>query len=407
MFFDGSHCRQLALLFMVGASSSTAISSEAPAVHEQTIPAHSTVFENAESVTCRYRLQGLQKEFTETHLSEVHYSSLPAGEYNFQLICDAPQHGESKSAAYAFTVPSSATVGSGAWWQTSWMEMGAFGVALLIWAALWSRYRDRRENERLEQAVAERSAELGRANRELQEVSLCDPLTGLRNRRFFQSMIPADASQAVRAYRGSEVYGRDHRDLMFFLVDIDHFKDVNDEFGHDAGDRVLVQIAQRLGRVVRESDFLIRWGGEEFLVVFRAAERNDGALLASRILKAINSAEFDLGNERQLARSCSVGWAAFPWLPPACSDLSVEEVLRLADRGLYLAKQGGRNQAVGMVPATSAPAINNNENASANGSSVSNVVTRPDKYRSVEQLFEDKMIREVRTAGEISAAAAG
>jgi len=407
MLFDGSHWRRLALLFMVGASSS-AISSEASPVHGQTLPVHPPVFENAENVTCRYRLHGLQKEFTGTHLSEVSYSSLPAGEYSFQVVCDAPQLRESKSAAYSFIVPAYRLPGSGAWWQTSWMEIGAGGAALLIWASLWSRYRDRRENERLERAVAERSAELAQANRELQEVSLSDPLTGLRNRRFFQSMIPADASQAVRAYRGSEVYGRDHRDLMFFLVDIDHFKDVNDEHGHDAGDRVLVQIAQRLSRVVRESDFLIRWGGEEFLVVFRAAERNDGALLAGRILKAINGAEFDLGNERRLARSCSVGWAAFPWLAPACSDLSVEEVVRLADRGLYLAKQGGRNQAVGMVPAANVPVINsNNENACANGSSVSNVITRPAKYCNLEQLLQDKVIREVRTSGAVSAAAAG
>jgi len=406
MLFDGSHWRGLALLCMVGMSS-TAFATDAPPLHGQTLQVHSPVSKNAKNVTCRYRLNGLQKEFTETNLSEVHYSSLPAGEYSFQVICDTPQLGESKSAAYSFIVPASTVPGSGAWWQTSWMEMGAFGVALLVWATLWSRYRDRRENERLERAVAERSAELARANRELQEVSLCDPLTGLRNRRFFQTMIPADASQAVRAYRGSEVYGRDHRDLMFFLVDIDHFKDVNDKYGHDAGDRVLVQIAQRLSRVMRESDFLIRWGGEEFLVVFRAAERHDGALLASRILKAINNMEFDLGNERRLARSCSVGWAAFPWLPPSCSDLSVEEVLRLADRGLYLAKQGGRNQAVGVVPAANAPVItNNDENVRTNSSVVGNLVTRPGKYCTLEQLLEDRLIREVRTSGEISAAAA-
>jgi diguanylate cyclase (GGDEF)-like protein len=405
MLFDGSHWRRLALLFVVGVS--TAISSEAPPVHGQTLPVRPPIFQNAENVTCRYRLNGLQKEFTQTNQSEVRYSSLPAGEYNFQVVCDAPREEQGKSGAYSFIVPGANVPSSGAWWQTSWMEMGAFGVVLLVWATLWSRYRDRRENERLERAVAERSAELARANRELQEVSLCDPLTGLRNRRFFQSMIPADASQAVRAYRGSEVYGRDHRDLMFFLVDIDHFKDVNDEYGHDAGDRVLVQIAQRLSRVVRESDFLIRWGGEEFLVVFRAAERNDAVVLASRILKAVNGADFDLGNERWLARSCSVGWAAFPWLPPACSDLSVEEVLRLADRGLYLAKQGGRNQAVGLVPAASVPVINNNEHGHANGSSANKVVTRPGKYCNLERLLEDDLIREVRTLGGISAAAAG
>jgi diguanylate cyclase (GGDEF)-like protein len=402
MLSDGSHWRRLALFCVLGASSTAVASETSPPLHGQTLPAHPPIFKNADGVTCRYRLDGLQKEFTETTLSEVRFTSLPAGQYSFQVICDAPQLQESKAAAYAFTVPGSAA-GASAWWQTSWMEMGTFGVALLVWAMLWSRYRDRRENERLERAVAERSAELARANHELQEASLCDPLTGLRNRRFFQTMIPADASQAVRAYRGSEVYGRDHRDLMFFLVDIDHFKDVNDEYGHDAGDRVLVQIAQRLSRVMRESDFLIRWGGEEFLVVFRAAERNDGALLASRILKAVNSAEFDLGNERHLARSCSVGWAAFPWLPPACSDLSVEEVLRLADRGLYLAKQGGRNQAVGMIAATNAPVIN----SAAGGAAVANVVARPAKYCNLEQLLEDELIREVRTLGGISAAAAG
>jgi diguanylate cyclase (GGDEF)-like protein len=346
------------------------------------------VFSDAANVTCRYRLDGLESDFTETNLGEVRYSSLPVGYYTFQVSCGSPQLGQSQLAASSFTVQAP-------WWQKWWAQIvGIIGFALLLWGILCSRQRrDRRENERLERAVAERSAELAQANRELQEASLSDPLTGTRNRRFFRSMITADASQAVRAYRGSELYSLDHRDLIFFLVDIDHFKEVNDEYGHDAGDRVLVQIAQRLNTVVRESDFLIRWGGEEFLVVFRSAERSDGALLASRILKAINGAEFDLGNGRRLARSCSAGWAAFPWLPPACSSLSVDEVLRLADRGLYLAKHQGRNQAVGLLPATNAPAINAH--------------TGSDKYCRLEQLLEDKLIREVRTPGEMAAAAAG
>jgi len=379
------------LLCLLGAASG------AIAVKPLPLSNHPPIFRDTGNVTCRYRLEGLQTDFTDANSAEAHYSSLPAGDYTFQVTCDSPRLEEAKSAAYSFTVPVP-------WWQRWLTEIvGTGGVVLLAWGVLWRRYRDRRENERLERAVADRSAELAQANRELQEASLSDPLTGLRNRRFFQSMIGADASQAVRAYRGSEVYGRDHRDLIFFLVDIDHFKDVNDEYGHDAGDRVLVQFAQRLNRVVRESDFLIRWGGEEFLIVCRAAERNDGALLASRILKAINGVEFDLGNERRLARSCSVGWAAFPWLPPAFSNLPVDEVLRLADRGLYLAKQQGRNQAVGMVPATNTPTLN----APADSALPSNVLTRPDKYGNLEQLLEDNLIREVRTPGEAAAAATG
>jgi diguanylate cyclase (GGDEF)-like protein len=353
----------------------------------------SPVFHDAGSVTCRYRLQGLESEFTETDLREVRYSLLPAGNYTFQVSCGSAHLGQSQLAAYSFTVLAP-------WWQTWWARgSGIVVFALLLWGTLWSRQRrDWREKQRLERAVAERSAELAQANRELQETSLSDPLTGIRNRRFFQSTIAADASQAVRAYRGLSNYSLDHRDLLFFLVDIDHFKLVNDEYGHDAGDHVLVQMAQRLNTVVRESDFLIRWGGEEFLVVCRSAQRNDAALLAARILKAINGAEFDLGNGRRLSRSCSVGWATFPWLPPACSNLSVDEVLRLADRGLYLAKQRGRNQAVGLVADSEASAGHVPAIAAHTGS---------DKYCRLEQLLEDKLIREVFTPGVTTAATAG
>lgn len=133
-------------------------------------------------------------------------------------------------------------------------------------------------------------------------------------------------------------------------------------------------------------------------MVFRSAQRSDAELLASRILKAINGAEFDLGSGRLLRRSCSVGWAAFPWLPPSCSDLSVDETLRLADRGLYIAKHQGRNRAVGLVAAAETPMLG----SPASG----NVVTKPDKYSAVEQLVEHDLIREVHTIGDAAAAAA-
>ncbi len=394
MLLHRSHLRRFAFLCLLCPSH------DCLAVKPPPLPGNA-LFNEAGNVTCRYRLEGLQTEFTKTNLPEAHYSSLPPGNYTFQVTCDSPQLGQTISGADSFTVAAT-------WWQRWFAEIaGAGGVVLLVWGVLWSRYRDRRENERLERAVAERSAALAQANHELQEASLRDPLTGIRNRRFFQSMITADASQAVRAYRGSEVYSRDHRDLIFFLVDIDHFKDVNDEYGHDAGDRVLVQIALRLNSVVRESDFLIRWGGEEFLVVCRSAERGDAEVLASRILKAINGAEFELGNGRRLTKSCSVGWAAFPWLPPAFSNLSVDEVLRLADRGLYLAKQQGRNQGVGLVPSSNSQAAGAATTDNLAATLSANMLTKPNKYCCLEELLEAKIIREVRTPGGVAAAAAG
>ncbi len=340
------------------------------------------VFHNSDRISCRYRLGGLEKEFTETSLREARYPSLPAGDYAFYVMCGSTELGQSNLAAYSFTILAP-------WWRMWWARWtGILLVALAIWGTLWSRSaRDRREKERLELAVTERSAELAQANRELQQASLSDPLTGVRNRRFFQSTILADASQAVRAYRdGSGKFSRDHRDLIFFLIDIDHFKEVNDHFGHDAGDRMLIEIARRLNRVVRESDFLIRWGGEEFLVVCRSAEREDAVLMAGRILRSIGGQEFDLGNDRKMVRTCSVGWAPLPWLPLECAELSVDEVLRLADRGLYLAKERGRNRSVGLVPSTSKP-------------------IHPGNYSRLEQLIEDHLIREIPTSGERAAGA--
>lgn len=304
------------------------------------------IFYDPEGVNCRFRLLGLERDFTETAVREVRYSSLPAGSYTFQVTCGSPQLGWSAPASYSFVIRPP-------WWQSWWAEcMAAALLVFLVWAfVLYRTRRHRLEKDRLEAKVAERNAELAKANRELQEASLKDPLTGAWNRRFFHVTISADASQASRAYRSvPDRYSRDHRDLIFYLVDIDNFKEVNDRHGHDAGDHVLVEIARRLQTVVRESDFLVRWGGEEFLVVCRSAQRENADRTAERILSAVASTPLHLGGGRLLSRTCSVGWAPFPWCSHSEIDFSVEEVLRLADHGLLLSKRRGKNQAIGILP---------------------------------------------------------
>jgi diguanylate cyclase (GGDEF)-like protein len=192
--------------------------------------------------------------------------------------------------------------------------------------------------------------ELLRTNVVLQEASLTDPLTGLRNRRYFSATIEADVSQALRAY--NDGHDTHIRDLVFYLIDADNFKEVNDRYGHDVGDKVLVEMARRLSSSIRHSDVLVRWGGEEFLVVSRYTDRSEAELLAQRALSAIADMPFSLGaSGKAIERTCSVGWAAFPWFPANPSVVSYEEVLTLADRALNQAKQAGRNRAVGMLPA--------------------------------------------------------
>jgi diguanylate cyclase (GGDEF)-like protein len=192
--------------------------------------------------------------------------------------------------------------------------------------------------------------ELQRTNVVLQEASLTDPLTGLRNRRYFSATIDADVSQALRSYADD----RDPhtRDLVFYLIDADNFKEVNDHYGHDVGDKVLVEMTRRLSSSIRHSDVLVRWGGEEFLIVSRYTDRNEAELLAQRVLSAVADTPFSLGGSGEtMYRTCSLGWAAFPWFPADPQAVSYEEVLTLADRGLHQAKQGGKNRAVGILPA--------------------------------------------------------
>jgi len=207
------------------------------------------------------------------------------------------------------------------------------------------------ERKRLEEAVAERSAELAAANRELREASFTDALTGARNRRFFSTVIEDDVNRTLRVHSTPPANRPRNCDLLFYIVDIDHFKEVNDEYGHDRGDGVLAEVARRLTQVVRDSDRLIRWGGEEFLLISRDADRSRGDVLAGRIMQSVGSEPFDLGGGQRVRRTCSVGWAPFPWYPDSTRTFAFTEVLKMADRAMYVAKQTGRNRSVGAVPA--------------------------------------------------------
>ncbi len=297
-------------------------------------------------VRFRYRMAGLEDRFTETSLTEARFPVLPAGEYRFEVVCvSAAGRVSARPATFSLRVLP-------AWWETWWARGAGILLAALL-VALVVRWRTRHLEEdrrRLEDAVAARSAELAAANRELREASFTDALTGARNRRFFSTIIEDDVSRTLRVHSTPPRDRPRNCDLMFYIVDIDHFKEVNDEFGHDRGDTVLAEVARRLTQVVRDSDRLIRWGGEEFLLISRDADRARGDVLAGRIMASVASEPFDIGAGHSVPKTCSVGWAPFPWFPDAPRALAFTEVLKLADRAMYLAKQSGRNRAVGVLP---------------------------------------------------------
>jgi diguanylate cyclase (GGDEF)-like protein len=217
------------------------------------------------------------------------------------------------------------------------------------------RLKDELENK--EHSLRWHSLELQRKNLELQEISFTDVLTGVWNRRYMEEILSAEAGQVLRNYqraRGNDIRKMDHRDLVFIMVDMDFFKEVNDVYGHPAGDRLLQLVAQRLSSVVRKSDVLVRWGGEEFLIMSRSTDPSGTPAFCSRILEVISAEPFDLGHGISVRKTCSVGWSAYPWCRRAYEAICAEESIELADAALYRAKTLGRNQGVGIVPTAAA-----------------------------------------------------
>jgi diguanylate cyclase (GGDEF)-like protein len=193
--------------------------------------------------------------------------------------------------------------------------------------------------------------ELADAIHELRDASLTDLLTGIRNRRFFANTIATDVQQVLRSFMSNPSPEVRNRDLVFYLIDIDHFKRVNDQFGHKIGDQVLVEVARRINSAARLTDVLIRWGGEEFLLLSRYTDRKDAHTLATRVLSSVGSRPYQVEVDApDLSITCSVGWAVFPWTQTEPKLVAHDQILVLADFALYQAKGGGRNQAVGLLP---------------------------------------------------------
>ena len=212
--------------------------------------------------------------------------------------------------------------------------MIAFGLGV---GRLRTRAAQRRADE-LELEVEQRTQDLAEANRQLEHASLTDALTGLWNRRYFAMEMQPESERAVRRAQ----LGEHAADLVFLLIDIDHFKRINDSFGHAAGDSVLIEFAQRLNALMRSGDIALRWGGEEFLIVLRDAEREAAPIFAARVRRAINATPF-VADTQRIAVACSIGWVAFPFRRETPHGHTLEQVIALADQALYRAKENGRD----------------------------------------------------------------
>ena len=189
----------------------------------------------------------------------------------------------------------------------------------------------------------------------LGDLALRDPLTGLRNRRYLGEFMQEETVRVLRRWLEHGALVRTRRSISLIMVDLDHFKQVNDQYGHAAGDALLVQVAKVLREVVRKPDMVLRWGGEEFLILALDSDRIAPPLIAVRLHERLAQHPFILPGGETYHQTASVGFAIYPFHPLRPEGLDWIQVLRMADDGLYRAKEGGRNRIHGVLPGTANP----------------------------------------------------
>ncbi|MBZ9611569.1 ligand-binding sensor domain-containing diguanylate cyclase [Rheinheimera maricola] len=304
----------------------------------------------ASSLQLRYQLRGYDSNWIDAgSRRDAFYTNLPPGHYRFLLqVRVAGDYRWSETVETAIEL------------QPHWHETSFARVALLLLLAvlLWGLYHWRllalaRSRRQLASLVAERTYELHQANEKLQQMSMQDALTGLYNRHYLDTNIHAIQSRAQRH----------STPLIWAVLDLDHFKQINDSQGHHVGDEVLIAIADILRQNSRGSDHLIRWGGEEFLLILEAAD--DAVLALERIQQAIRQYPWTetLGIAKPL--TCSIGAVAKP------VNWDWQQSLKLADQALYRVKQSGRNGYLllqATVPVATLSAENRIDDLLANGS---------------------------------------
>lgn len=301
----------------------------------------------------QFQLEGADPDWSPwTAESFRDYTNLHEGAYRFRGRAKNAYGKVSGESVYAFAVTPP--------WYRTWLAYLVYAMAtaallagVLRWRSLALRQRNRELADLVAvqtQALQRQTEELQSTNEALTELSVTDTLTGLRNRRYLIDRIGEDIAAMRRTY-GADAQGDAPAtlgSLLFVMVDMDHFKYVNDHYGHAAGDEVLKQFADILRGVCRETDIAVRWGGEEFLIMARFADRDAGPVIAERIRALTAAHTFVLDHGQTLQRTCSIGFASFPLLPKDPERFAWEQIVELTDQCLYQAKHQGRNAWMGV-----------------------------------------------------------
>jgi diguanylate cyclase (GGDEF)-like protein len=281
------------------------------------------------SVVFRYLLEGASSTWVETTQRELHFAQLAPGAYRLDIGArgsDGIWSAHGASFSFKILTP----------WYKTWWFAALCGLIPLLLAAVVVRLRmlgARRREVELLHLVEAKTVELRKANAELLQLSSIDPLTGLANRRVFDRILSNECARLKRTGSGA---------VSLLILDVDHFKALNDSKGHQQGDHYLIMLGAELTRVARrQTDTAARCGGEEFALILPGTTALDAACIADSVRSAILALKLPHPASPSapiLTISIGVATATSDWLN------TPEDLVAAADAALYAAKRNGRNR---------------------------------------------------------------
>ena len=326
----------------------------------------------------RYRLEGFDSEWLNPGKQRrITYANLDPGNYLFRVKA-ANNDGMWNEAGAAMTVSIEPPP-----WRTRqayalYALLFALFVIVLVRQHRSNRAAEQRQREELEHQVEQRTSELGERNRQLEDLngklmqaSFTDSLTELYNRRYLDQFIEGQINKINRESeekaksKNADFEHYQQNVLFFMMIDLDGFKAINDTFGHAAGDLALLQVRDELLDCTRTSDTVIRWGGDEFLIIGQTKGISGIANFAERVRLSVSERTYRVGNGDTAHMSCSVGAVPYPFAPLRSELLSWEQALNIADSAAYIVKTNGRN---GWVVLSGTPSITLDDAGSMPGS---------------------------------------
>ncbi len=296
----------------------------------------------------QYKLEGFDKDWSPPRTrNEVTYTNLPPGNYTFMVRAannDGIWNDEIRNLKIVIHPP---------WWKAWWFYiLAGIGGLLGLFGLIQLRIRSvNARNLELEQHVDERTRELEESRellnkvnaelktklraitkleKEVRELAIHDALTGLFNRHYLSERLPAEYNRAER-------HGHT---IAFLLMDMDHFKEINDTYGHQAGDQALREVAKLILSHIRKSDIACRYGGEEFMLILPETDAQDALRKAEDLREEISGTQMEF-HGRNFRITVSIGIAIYP-----DHGVNNDQILSRADESLYQAKKSGRNKVI-------------------------------------------------------------